>query len=198
MNRARPRAPYLPAAARRAQIVDAALGILARRGVRGCTTAALAEAAGVSQPALFKHFPSMNAVIDSALRTQAQRMDDWVRAFDPAGARGWPAVAALVRYLLRFLEGANGGPLLMLIIGPVSPAMRKKARRSMELLTRRIERLVDDRADAAEMVPFAFAVVQSATLRWLLRQSPEPPTVIAEPMLRFLDRAFAAGLHPQK
>lgn len=190
----RERAPHLPADERRAQIVETALHILARRGVRACTTAALADAAGLSQAALFKHFPSMSAVLDTALRTQAQRMDDWNRAFDAAGARGWPAVAALVRHVLRFLEQANGGPLLMLVIGPVSPAMRRKAQRSMQLLAQRIERLVDDPADAAQMVPFAFAVVQSSTLRWLLQQSPEPPTVIAEPMLRLLDRAFAAGL----
>src|SRR4030088_1827087 len=43
---------------RRQTIVDAAVPLFARKGFAGTTTRELAEAAGVSEALLFKHFPS--------------------------------------------------------------------------------------------------------------------------------------------
>ncbi len=43
---------------RRAQIIDAAIALFGRHGFKGTTTRALAEAAGVSEATIFKHFPT--------------------------------------------------------------------------------------------------------------------------------------------
>lgn len=188
----RSRAERLPGRERRGQIVEVAIALLARDGARGLTTSALAAAAGISEAALFKHFPSMEAVLDAALQLQAERMMDLIEAFDPGEARGWTAVAALIRHLLRFLEDAHGGPLLMLVVGPVSPDVREKAERSMQRLSERVAEVAAPANQTAAMTPLASAVVQSAVLRSLLGEARQSPTELAEPMLRFLDSAFAA------
>jgi len=48
----------LPAAERREQLIDTAIGLFAERGYGGTTTAQLAKAAGVTEPIIYRHFES--------------------------------------------------------------------------------------------------------------------------------------------
>jgi TetR/AcrR family transcriptional regulator, transcriptional repressor of aconitase len=54
---------------RRKSIVDAALPLFARKGFAGTTTREIAEAAGVSEGLLFRHFPSKAALYQEIIRT---------------------------------------------------------------------------------------------------------------------------------
>ena len=47
---------------RRKAIIDAALPLFARKGFAATTTKDLARAAGVSEPLLYRHFPSKEAL----------------------------------------------------------------------------------------------------------------------------------------
>ena len=58
MNRPRPAASGWAAAQRRAQLIDVAISVFGQRGFRGATTKAIADAAGVSEATIFRHFPS--------------------------------------------------------------------------------------------------------------------------------------------
>jgi TetR/AcrR family transcriptional regulator len=58
----------LTAAARRAQLVDVAIAMFGQRGYRGATTKAIAEAAGVSEATIFRHFPSKDDLYIAAFR----------------------------------------------------------------------------------------------------------------------------------
>src|SRR5690242_3811920 len=49
-------------------IVDAAVPLFARKGFAGTTTKEIAEAAGVSEALLFKHFPSKAALYEEILK----------------------------------------------------------------------------------------------------------------------------------
>ncbi len=49
-------AARLPAAARRRQLLDVALGEFAERGYSGVSMDQVAEAAGVTKPVLYQHF----------------------------------------------------------------------------------------------------------------------------------------------
>ncbi|MFI6317752.1 TetR/AcrR family transcriptional regulator [Nonomuraea sp. NPDC050556] len=53
--------------ARRARIVSAALTMFAERGYRGTSIAAVAEAAGITQPGLLHHFPSKESLLTEVL-----------------------------------------------------------------------------------------------------------------------------------
>ncbi|MGH8632310.1 MAG: TetR/AcrR family transcriptional regulator [Burkholderiales bacterium] len=76
---------------RRESILRAAITLFARRGYHGVTTRALAEAAGVSEPILYRHFPAKHdlysaiiehkaqagiAELEQALRVHAERRND--------------------------------------------------------------------------------------------------------------------------
>src|SRR5579863_8614169 len=52
----------LPADSRKQQIVETALDLVAERGADAVTTQAIADAIGVSQPAVFRHFPTKEAI----------------------------------------------------------------------------------------------------------------------------------------
>jgi AcrR family transcriptional regulator len=69
----------LPAAERRAAIVQAAIHRFARHGFRGTTTRELAAAAGVSEPVLYQHFATKRdlytAIVDHLIEEAHERFD---------------------------------------------------------------------------------------------------------------------------
>lgn len=87
----RDRAPRrrLPAEERRDDIVDAALAVFATTSYAGATTAGIAREAGVSEPILYRHFPSKRALYVACLETSWQRLHAaWLAALDGAEGPG--------------------------------------------------------------------------------------------------------------
>ncbi len=74
----------MPAAERREQILDAAIGVFARSGYRIATTTHIAEAAGISQASIFKYFKTRDelflAVIDRIMERTQTLFEEAVRA----------------------------------------------------------------------------------------------------------------------
>jgi AcrR family transcriptional regulator len=87
---------------RRAQILETAAALFAARGYHGVSVADLGAACGISGPALYKHFPSKQAMLaemlvsisEDLLRVGRERVD---AADDPA-----TALAALVDWHVDF------------------------------------------------------------------------------------------------
>ena len=65
----------LPTAERRQQISAAALRILAADGARRLTAAALAKEVGIADGTLFRHFDSMQAIVDAAIERFAELVE---------------------------------------------------------------------------------------------------------------------------
>ncbi len=63
---------------RRIEIADAALRIVGQRGVEGVTVAGIAEAIGISGPALYKHYPSRAEILEAAMDLLLQRVISWM------------------------------------------------------------------------------------------------------------------------
>ena len=61
--------PRLPAAERREAIVRAAIPVFSSRSYAGATTAEIAREAGVSEPILYRHFPSKRELYFACLET---------------------------------------------------------------------------------------------------------------------------------
>jgi len=57
----------MPADARRAQLMGIALRLIARDGAVRLTAVGIAEQAGITDAALFRHFPSLAALIEAAI-----------------------------------------------------------------------------------------------------------------------------------
>ncbi|MFB7245080.1 TetR family transcriptional regulator [Streptomyces populi] len=77
---------------RRAEIVRAALEVIAERGYRGASLAAVAERVGLTQQGLLHHFPTKEALLVAVLRER----DQW----DALPGAGWRAdlLVSLVEY----------------------------------------------------------------------------------------------------
>jgi AcrR family transcriptional regulator len=87
----------LPANQRRAQLLDTAAEVFARRGYSGATTAELAEAAGVSEPIIYRHFKSKKdlfiALVEQTGQETIQAWEGRLGQTHGAGER----LAALIR-----------------------------------------------------------------------------------------------------
>jgi TetR/AcrR family transcriptional regulator, transcriptional repressor of aconitase len=92
---------------RRQQIVDAAVPLFARKGFAGTTTRELAEAAGISEALLFRHFPSKELLYRELLQQLGCQGDP---ALEQLAAL--PACTAtlvgMVRFMVwRFVAGSD-------------------------------------------------------------------------------------------
>jgi AcrR family transcriptional regulator len=99
----------LPAEQRRAAIIAAVRQVFAERGFHGTTTRALAEAAGVSEALLFKHFPDKEALFTAMqLACSGQDMDRYERleALEPSASTLVLMVHFLVSVIVR--AGTSG------------------------------------------------------------------------------------------
>ncbi|MDP9681551.1 AcrR family transcriptional regulator [Streptomyces griseoviridis] len=77
---------------RRAEIVRAALEVIAERGYRGASLAAVAERVGLTQQGLMHHFPTKEALLVAVL----EERDRWDAL--PAGRLRLDLLASLVEY----------------------------------------------------------------------------------------------------
>lgn len=68
--------PRLPAARRRKQLLDVALGVFAERGFHPTSMNDLAEAAGVTKPVLYQHFGSKRELYLELLEEVGDRLRD--------------------------------------------------------------------------------------------------------------------------
>ena len=64
-----------PTADRQRELIDAALEIIARRGIAALSTRALAEHVGLSTGAIFRHFPSLDALLEAVVASVEAALD---------------------------------------------------------------------------------------------------------------------------
>lgn len=100
----------LSAEERRAAIIQAVRRVFAERGFHGTTTKALADAAGVSEALLFKHFPNKEALFEAMQLTccKAQDADKFERlhALEPSAS----TLVLMVHFFVsRMLDGSHPG-----------------------------------------------------------------------------------------
>ena len=70
----RNRANHLPAEERRAVIVQTVIELAAGQHPNGITTAAIAERMGLTQGALFRHFPNKAAILEAVMGWVVERL----------------------------------------------------------------------------------------------------------------------------
>ena len=78
-----PHAQRKPGADRRREIADAALRVIAEHGLGRFTALAVAEAVGLTDAALFRHFASMDAIVLGAIDRVEEHLFE---GFPPEGA----------------------------------------------------------------------------------------------------------------
>ena len=90
---------------RREEILRTAADLFARRGFHGVSVADLGAACGISGPALYKHFPSKDAVLaDMLVSISEQLLDEGQRRVDAAGSAA-EALRSLIEWHTDFALG---------------------------------------------------------------------------------------------
>ena len=111
---------------RKRQIVRVTLDLVARYGVGGTTTARIAAETGVSERALYMHFPSRRDMLAAALELAFDRANDVVRA--SAGTDPIERLRAIGRAHWPTVVRQNDGfvyPLYEFIAAPASAGLRE-------------------------------------------------------------------------
>lgn len=73
---------------RREQIIDAAIQLFSETGFAGTTTRRLAEAAGVSEAALYLHFETKEALYEAIIRRKAHEHEEFAERLRAAVSEG--------------------------------------------------------------------------------------------------------------
>ncbi len=100
----------LPGSARREQIADAALRLLSEKGITALTSAAIGAEVGLTSGALFRHFASMDAILETAVERAALRLE---ACFPPQDGAPRERLAALVRNRVELFRQDAGLAWLM-------------------------------------------------------------------------------------
>jgi AcrR family transcriptional regulator len=119
---------------RRAQILDAAARLFARRGFHGVSMDDIGTAVGISGPGLYRHFTSKTAVLTEMLL----RISEQLAADGGSRAAGAPDAPAALDALLRgHIDFALGQPALITVhdreLGNVPEPARRRIRRLQRL-----------------------------------------------------------------
>lgn len=142
--------PRLPAAERRRQLLEVAAELFSKHGYRGTTTAALAEAAGVTEPILYRHFANKLDLFVSLIEEVGHEVvRSWRAALDGADdpeeklnvlLAGNPAVHArgrdVYRVIFQAMTDAHAEP-------DIAKAIRGHMKELHGFLRRELKRLQD-------------------------------------------------------
>lgn len=146
----------LPAAERRAAIVDAALGVFGSGSYDGATTAEIARAARVSEPILYRHFGSKRDLYFACLDEMWTRLRDEVErivATEP-DAREW--LFAMPRAILKLRErGVHPNQLWIQALSEAGEdaEIRRHVRRHMREVHRFVAELYRRSQDVGGLPP---------------------------------------------
>lgn len=164
---------------RREQILRTAAELFAARGFHGVSVADLGAACGISGPALYKHFPSKDAVLAEMLVSISRWLLDGGRACVAAADGPAEALAALVDHHVGF--ALEHRPLIVVQDrdwSSLPPQAREEVRATqrayVDVWADQLQRLHDglDLETARAMAHAAFGLINSTPHSGLLPDAP--------------------------
>ena len=105
----------LPAAVRRAQLIETAIEVFAAAGYHDTTMDRIATAAGVTKPVLYQHFPSKHDLFLVLLHDVGRRLVETVTSATATASSPQDQVRSGFRAYFRFVTGE--GPSFRLLFG---------------------------------------------------------------------------------
>ncbi len=80
----RPYAARMPPEQRRAQLLDAALGVILEQGYSGVSIEAVARVAGVTRPVIYDHFPNLGQLLQALIEREERYAMEQLERVVPA------------------------------------------------------------------------------------------------------------------
>jgi AcrR family transcriptional regulator len=139
-------ATRLPAAARRAQLLDVTKAIVAAQGFHAVSIDRVAREAGVSRPIVYGHFGDLQGLLEALVLRESARALDQLQEFLPGDLGAGDPRALLLAGLRGYLEAVRDDPdtwRLVLMPPEGAPALLR------DLLARGRSAVVAHLADAA-------------------------------------------------
>jgi AcrR family transcriptional regulator len=126
----------LPGVARKAQIVKATLRLVATYGLAGASMSRIADEVGISNAALYRHFPSREDILIAAYDSLIERVFTWLSA-----SRGHDAIERLremgrthAKVFSKDIEGFNAPMFQFISWIPKDRVRAHVVRRRVEML----------------------------------------------------------------
>jgi TetR/AcrR family transcriptional regulator len=167
----------LPADERRAVTVEAVVALAAEQNPNAITTAAIAKRMGLTQGALFRHFPNKDAILQAVMEWVAERL---LARVDTA-VQGAPSLLAALEAMfmahVAFVVEHPGVPRIL--FGELQRAKETEPKRIVQTLINRygerLRRLIDDGKAQGELDTQidteAAAILFIGTIQGLVMQS---------------------------
>ena len=167
----------LPAEERRAATVDAVIELAAGHDPGEITTTVIAKHMGVTQGALFKHFPTKDAIWLAAMRWVRETLLHKVRAAAEEAATPVDALAGMFRAHVEFVIAHPGVPRFIFheLQQPADSAAKLEVRGVLQgyrkLLLGQLAQSIEQRQVSADLDPEAAATSFIGLIQGLVMQS---------------------------
>lgn len=166
-----------PADVRKTEIVDAALDLADAVGPERLSTEAVADAVGLTQPGIFRHFPRKQDLWEAVAQRIGSMMEARWQAARDGAATPLDEIRALVEAQLRLVQGTPAIPAILFSreLHVRNEALRTIFHGLLERLHRTIAELAEKaRADGAlradvdpqDVAFLTIALVQGLVVRW--------------------------------
>ncbi|MEB2284836.1 MAG: TetR/AcrR family transcriptional regulator [Myxococcales bacterium] len=168
---------YLPADERRAATVQAVIDLAGEQNPADITTTAIAERMGLTQGALFRHFPNKDAILEAVMSWISERLLALIDRAATEAASPLAALEAMFMAHLNFISRHPGVPRML--FGELQRPGKTLPKRMVQMLlkqyTERLRRLlaVGQAASeiAADLDVDAAAMLFIGTVQGLVMQS---------------------------
>lgn len=168
---------HLPANERRAVTVEAVIALAAEQNPGEITTAAIARHMGLTQGALFRHFPSKDAILQAVMEWVAERLLARVDKAAQAAASPLAALEAIFMTHIDFIAQHPGVPRMLFgeLQRAVDTPAKRMARTLIDRYGKRLSALIEQgKAQgelAAEVNTAAAATLFIGAIQGLVMQS---------------------------
>ena len=190
--------------ARRNQIVDCTLALLADTPIDRITTRQVARELGISQPALFRHFRSRDEIFEAVVLHARSRLEQLATQTLERCEPPLDSIATLIRELVAFVTQHPGMPrLLFYDVGSSAAASYHAPLAQIVTLQRSLATelvlhaqragAVDTGVNAARAASLLIASLQGLMLQWQLSGRALCLDVEADAMLAFWRAGLEAG-----
>lgn len=167
----------LSAADRRAQLLDVAGGLFAEHGFYGLSMEQLADAAGVSKPVLYQHFPSKRDLYLALVRDAVREMEERVRTALAGTTDNRARLEGAIAAYFDFVEDRRFG-LLFRTAELTDPEVRVAVEEAMSRVAEAVGALIAEDAglspESAGFLATALRGLATEGARWWLDNSAVP------------------------
>lgn len=193
-----------PASSRKQQIVETVLGLVAAHGTDAVSAQLIADTIGVTQPAVFRHFPSKEAIWLAVMDWLEERL---VAIYSAADDLEKPGFVVLSRMFMDHARLIERYPALAKLVFSDHlrlqyPSLQERFRRIHEAYMGRVSALVDTaKADVTLTGPVTtrdaattfLSLIQGLGFQFAIARLPISITTDAERVLAFYLQSIAAS-----